>query len=104
MLVVIARALRRAWLGVRLVGGWIGQKLAPPAPRDWIERLTRDREWGPKVEGELRRLAAAWRESFCGACAAGPDYPQGRCPACLRKLADILEPQGSITPSAKLLP
>jgi hypothetical protein len=103
MLIVVTRALRSAWRGARRLGRWLAQVSAPRPSGDWLDRLTRERQWGPKVEGEIRRLAAAWRDSFCGKCAASPDYPQGRCPDCLRKLADILQPPGNDTPSARLL-
>lgn len=97
MLPQLARALRSAWRGVRTVAGALG-RLFLDRPSGDVLAVAIKRGTGRQLEGELRRLAASWLDTFCGACAAGPDYPQGRCPKCLQKLARILDPQGEITP------
>ena len=45
---------------------------------------------------EVARLVLGYRETFCNGCLAGPESPQGRCPACLAKLGRILEPPGDL--------
>lgn len=85
------RGLTRAGRAVYRVGGALGPVFGPPASGDWLSRHAADRRWPPALEGEIRRLALIFKDSFCGQCAAGPDYPQGRCPQCLEKLGKLLE-------------
>jgi hypothetical protein len=96
----VGRALLSAWRGACWVGRGLAALFSERPVDDWLTRMMRQGAGGP-LEGEIRRFAAAWRDTFCGACAAGPEFPQARCPKCLQRLARILQPGedgGAITP------
>ena len=99
MLIQLRRAFRSAWQRVR----WLGRGLLAvfgERPVDDLLTALQKRGRGGPLEGEIRRFTASWKDSFCGQCAAGPDYPQGRCLKCMERLRRILEPEddGTITP------
>lgn len=90
-------ALRMLWWlakwaarGVRWVGRGIAQLAGPASSDDFLGRHAAAQHWPAGLEAEVRRLEKVFRDSFCGDCAAGPDYPQGRCPKCLEKLGGLL--------------
>lgn len=88
---VVWRGLARAGRGARVLAGAAAQLGGPGASGDYLGLHAVAQHWPPGLEGEVRRLAAAFEKSFCGECSAGPDYPQGRCPKCRERLAQALE-------------
>lgn len=68
---------------------------------DWLSRMAAAGEIPAQAEAEIRLLARQWRDSFCGACGASPEHPQGRCERCWARLARLMNPptgENSITP------
>jgi hypothetical protein len=87
LFLLLGRGLAFAGRGVLRAAGGLGRLFWPPASGEGLLR----QGYPPAVEAEIRRIVAAWGDSFCGECKATPDAPQGRCPKCLERLGRILD-------------
>jgi hypothetical protein len=83
--------LRGLWRGVRSVLGTVSGQLADRPSGDFLSRHAEALRWSAPLEAEIRLMALVYPSSFCGKCVASPDYPHGRCSACLEKLGQLLD-------------